>query len=423
MLLIGSAAGAASFRHVHDVAAAHGQPGPLAWADAVVLELTSIAAGLELRRNRRLGKSVAFPAIVLTVAVFLSLAAQVVEAEASVIGWVAAALPALGFLTMVKIALGRADPAPPDRTARMRAEPGPALIVDAAVPDRREPVPGPRPPVPANTTAVRDRTTAVRDRTTAVRDRTTAVPALADQEPAVPDRPDSATPVRDRGPEIAALVPAARTAARALSAEGTLLSRKELADSYAPTGTSCPTPPPQRSCASCALRPPHPRRIRHMRPPDEPSPATPVRPRRPRAARVCQEARRLSGSRPSVRTWPDLSERTRGPPAMTGRPVHAPPDHPPDQGATSMLIQFIEPNLSRPRCHRPASHVLSHHGYGVAGRVGVGVDLRFTVRLDADPRTDPLTPLTAQVRPAFTGPDRFQTHPMCWVSPRGAAHA
>ncbi|MFG3685477.1 DUF2637 domain-containing protein [Micromonospora sp. NPDC047740] len=236
MLLIGSAAGAASFRHVHDVAAAHGQPGPLAWADAVVLELTSIAAGLELRRNRRLGKSVAFPATVLTVAVFLSLAAQVVEAEASVIGWVAAALPALGFLTMVKIALGRADPAPPDRTARMRAEPGPALIVDAAVPDRREPVPGPRPPVPANpaavrdrTTAVRDRTTAVRDRTTAVRDRTTAVPALADQEPAVPDRPDSATPVRDRGPEIAALVPAARTAARALAAEGTPLSRKELA--------------------------------------------------------------------------------------------------------------------------------------------------------------------------------------------------
>ncbi|MET8909181.1 DUF2637 domain-containing protein [Micromonospora sp. NPDC004551] len=146
MLLIGGAAGAASFRHVHDVAAAHGQPGWLAWADAVVLELASIAAGLELRRNRRWGKSVAFPATVLTVAVFLSLAAQVVEAEASVIGWVAAALPALGFLTMVKIALGRADPAPPGHTARPTpGEPGPRRIVDVAVPDTGEPVPGPPP--------------------------------------------------------------------------------------------------------------------------------------------------------------------------------------------------------------------------------------------------------------------------------------
>jgi hypothetical protein len=216
MLLIGGAAGAASFRHVHDVAAVHGQPGWLAWADAVVLELASIAAGLELRRNRRRDKSVAFPATVLTVAVFLSLAAQVVEAEASGIGWVAAALPALGFLTMVKIALGRADPAPPDRTARpIRAEPGPALIVEGAVPDTRELVPGPSLPVPASTAAVRDSTT--------------VVPATGDQDSAVPDRRDSGTPVRDRGPEISALVPAARTAARTLAAHGTALSRKALA--------------------------------------------------------------------------------------------------------------------------------------------------------------------------------------------------
>ncbi|MCM0673248.1 DUF2637 domain-containing protein [Micromonospora phytophila] len=216
MLLIGGAAGAASFRHVHDVAAAHGQPGWLAWADAVVLELTSIAAGLELRRNRRLGKSVAFPATVLTVAVFLSLAAQVVEAEASAIGWIAAALPALGFLTMVKIALGRADPAPPDRTARpTRVVPGPPLVAHAAVPDTREPVPAPPLPVPASTEAVRDSTA--------------AVPAPADQDPAVPDRRAEDTPVRDRGPGITALVPAARTAARTLDAHGTPLSRKALA--------------------------------------------------------------------------------------------------------------------------------------------------------------------------------------------------
>jgi len=44
--------------------------------------------------------------VVLICAVALSLGAQVVEAEDSIIGWLAAALPALGFLVMVKIALG-----------------------------------------------------------------------------------------------------------------------------------------------------------------------------------------------------------------------------------------------------------------------------------------------------------------------------
>lgn len=107
MLVIGMAAGAASFRHVHDVAAAHGQPGWLAWADAVTLELMSIASGLEIRRRHRAGRSVAFPTTVLVCAVALSLAAQVVEAEQSLIGWLAAALPALGFLAMVKLALAR----------------------------------------------------------------------------------------------------------------------------------------------------------------------------------------------------------------------------------------------------------------------------------------------------------------------------
>nr|WP_232074778.1 DUF2637 domain-containing protein [Phytohabitans suffuscus] len=108
MLAIGGAAGAASFTHVHNVAAAHGQGGWLAWADAVVLELMSIASGLEMRRRKRQHKSVVFPAAVLVCAVALSISAQVVEAEQSVIGWIAAALPAVGFLVMVKIALGRA---------------------------------------------------------------------------------------------------------------------------------------------------------------------------------------------------------------------------------------------------------------------------------------------------------------------------
>ncbi|MGS2619923.1 DUF2637 domain-containing protein [Micromonospora sp. LZ34] len=206
MLLIGGAAGAASFTHVHDVAAGHGQPGWLAWADAIVLELMSIAAGLELRRKRRLGQPVVFAAAVLVVAVLLSLAAQVVEAEASVIGWIAAALPALGFLAMVKIALGRADPHPPHPIDQ--PERGPALTVDAQVPDTHPPVPVTAAAVPGSITAV---------------------PAVADQPSAVPDRADTETSTDEGGPEVAALVPAARTAARTLTAEGTPLSRKALA--------------------------------------------------------------------------------------------------------------------------------------------------------------------------------------------------
>jgi len=110
---------------------------------------------------------------------------------------------------MVKIALGRADPAAPHSTVRpVRAEPGPSLTVDASVPDSG-------PPVPVAAAAVRDRTT--------------AVPAAADQSPPVPDRRTNEASTDDGGPEVAALVPVARTAARTLAAEGTSLSRKALA--------------------------------------------------------------------------------------------------------------------------------------------------------------------------------------------------
>ncbi|MFC0530817.1 DUF2637 domain-containing protein [Phytohabitans kaempferiae] len=127
MLAIGGAAGAASFTHVHNVAAAHGQGGWLAWADAVVLELMSIASGLEMRQRKRRRKPVLFPVTVLVCAVTLSISAQVVEAELSVIGWIAAALPALGFLVMVKIALGRTTSGPP-----FAADPSPASTRTAA---------------------------------------------------------------------------------------------------------------------------------------------------------------------------------------------------------------------------------------------------------------------------------------------------
>ncbi|GID29547.1 DUF2637 domain-containing protein [Paractinoplanes brasiliensis] len=162
---------------MHDVAEAHGQPGWLAWADAIVLELMSVAGGLELRRRKRLGAHLWFPAVVLIVAVVLSLGAQVVEAEPSVIGWLAAALPAVGFLAMVKIALGRADHGP---VATVPAS--------AAVPDG---------------------------------------PGRPQQPPTVADDGPSPTTVDD---EMGELLPVARKAAGDLAREGRPLSREALAE-------------------------------------------------------------------------------------------------------------------------------------------------------------------------------------------------
>src|SRR5256714_9045886 len=141
LLTIGAVAAAASFTHVHNVAANHGQPGWLAWADAVVLELMSIGTGLEIRRRHRAGRPAGFVLAVLIAAVTLSLAAQVVEAEASIVGWLAAALPALGFLACVKIVLARTAgsagerPEPTEQVGAVLPAPAPVPVVPSADPD------------------------------------------------------------------------------------------------------------------------------------------------------------------------------------------------------------------------------------------------------------------------------------------------
>ncbi|WFE60071.1 DUF2637 domain-containing protein [Micromonospora sp. WMMD712] len=231
MLAIGGAAGAASFTHVHNVAAAHGQPGWLAWADAIVLELMSIASGLELRRRKRAQVSTVFPAAVLACAVTLSLAAQVVEAEPSPIGWTAAAVPALGFLVMVKIALGYTNTPP---------QPTPA---------------GTNP----STTRPADQPTATASQLPA--DRTDAQPTLPTTDRRLPARtvhhptnhPDAGPghsrtggPVRRhrpsrRGPtthptDTEALLLVARRAQEDLAAEGRPLTRAALATALRATG-------------------------------------------------------------------------------------------------------------------------------------------------------------------------------------------
>jgi hypothetical protein len=197
MLAIGTAAGAASFTHVHDLAAAHRQGGWLAWVDAIVLELMSIASGLEIRRRRRVRGRLAMPATVLGCAVGLSLTAQVVQAEPSPIGWTAAAVPAIGFLTMVKIALGYH----PTTTVESGAVPSAADRTAPSPPSRTAPT-----PPPAGDSALPD--VLVRDR-------------AGDTD------------------DITALLPAARRIAARLSAAGQPLTRGSLAAALRAEGYAC----------------------------------------------------------------------------------------------------------------------------------------------------------------------------------------
>jgi peptidoglycan/LPS O-acetylase OafA/YrhL len=124
LLTVAGMAGAASFTHVHDWTMANsrtGTPGWFGWANAVVSELVPLGVGLEVRRRRRRGAPIGrYPILIITAAVALSLAGQLAQARPSISGWLLAAVPALGFLALVKLVLSRptdptqsaADPAP-----------------------------------------------------------------------------------------------------------------------------------------------------------------------------------------------------------------------------------------------------------------------------------------------------------------------
>jgi hypothetical protein len=104
---MGGMAGAVSFVHVHEWTTANGQQSWVGWTNAMVTELLQIAGGLEVQRRKRHGQPVTFVGTVLVCAVVVSLVAQVSQAKPSPAGWVVAALPALGFLTVVKIVMTR----------------------------------------------------------------------------------------------------------------------------------------------------------------------------------------------------------------------------------------------------------------------------------------------------------------------------
>jgi hypothetical protein len=115
LLLIAGMAGAASFTHVHDWTMRNAPPGTgswFGWANAVISDLTPTAAGIEIRRCKRHHQPVAYPMTVLIAAAVLSLAAQVAQARPTIAGWISSAVPALAFLALTKLVLGRTTTTP-----------------------------------------------------------------------------------------------------------------------------------------------------------------------------------------------------------------------------------------------------------------------------------------------------------------------
>jgi hypothetical protein len=136
MLFMGAAAGAVSFTHVHDATVAAGQPSWVGWVNAVTIELMALALGLEIRRRRRDGgKKVKSVMAMMMFFIALSLGAQVLDAEPTPVGWLAASVAALGFLALVKVVLSRPAESmdTPEDTEVDAPRPVPAPAAPAAV--------------------------------------------------------------------------------------------------------------------------------------------------------------------------------------------------------------------------------------------------------------------------------------------------
>jgi hypothetical protein len=104
-------AGAASFTHIRDTAAQHGQTGPMSWAVAVSIDLTCVIAARERQRDKRLGitaRWLSWPTVVLAGGVLLSLAANLAQAQPDAWGRIVAAVPSVAFLVAVSMIERRA---------------------------------------------------------------------------------------------------------------------------------------------------------------------------------------------------------------------------------------------------------------------------------------------------------------------------
>lgn len=206
----------------------------------------SVAAGLEIRRRRRHTAKLGMPSTVLLCAVTLSLSAQVVQAEHSIIGCIAAAVPAIGFLTMVKIALGALghQPHQPPEPPSAADEPTPPSTPAANTPavrfgsDRAPPEPILPPATPSgsvtDTVPGVDRALLLPPAVTTVTPTSTAVTDTAiSGDSSVPAAAGNKRPARNRtgtADRLKTLIPAARQIAADLTEQGDVVSRDRLVE-------------------------------------------------------------------------------------------------------------------------------------------------------------------------------------------------
>lgn len=205
LVVVGGAAGWASFTHVHDWTMTNspaGTPDAFGWVNACVSELVPVAALLEIRRRRRKNAPVGYPLALLVAAAGLSLAAQLAVAKPGLSGAILSAVPALAFMALVKLVLAtKPGPVPPAEAV----PPAPAIAAPALAtvpidrPAEAIPVPAPAmatavpPATPRRTAPARTRTAPARGGTRPSDAELRAV--LADPE-RVPREADGTVPVK-----------------------------------------------------------------------------------------------------------------------------------------------------------------------------------------------------------------------------------
>ncbi|MFF4122674.1 DUF2637 domain-containing protein [Microbispora rosea] len=141
VLILAAIAGAGSFTHIRDTAAASGQTGWMAWAVAVCVDLTCVMAARERQRDKKTGRArrgwISWPTLVLVAGIVLSLAANLHQADPTLWGWLTAATPAGAFLVAVSMLERRAsgprlDPPPvPSSSAVPSSSP---VVTSSSVP-------------------------------------------------------------------------------------------------------------------------------------------------------------------------------------------------------------------------------------------------------------------------------------------------
>ncbi|MBE3010875.1 DUF2637 domain-containing protein [Microbispora sp. NEAU-D428] len=162
VLVLAAIAGAGSFTHIRDTAAASGQSGWMSWAVAVCVDLTCVMAARERQRDKKTGRVrrgwISWPTLVLVAGIVLSLAANLHQADPTLWGWLTAATPAGAFLVAVSMLERRASgpcldpsPAPSSPVVASSLAVGASSSVPALVPldhdgaDGNQDGPGPSP--------------------------------------------------------------------------------------------------------------------------------------------------------------------------------------------------------------------------------------------------------------------------------------